>query len=99
MADLPRRMRRQVAGPGGCVGRAGDSPDGGVALFAHRDMPRVRLARWIGVRAGAGQHFLLDMGTLCVLGYYRYIPAVRVWGTGLSWVACEDRQPSRDGEE
>ena len=26
----------------------------------------------------AGQHFLLDIGTLCVLGYYRYIPAVRV---------------------
>ena len=48
-------------------------------------MPRVLVARWIGVRAGAGQHFLLDTGTLCVLGYYRYIPA----GTGLSWVACE----------
>ena len=25
------------------------------------------------------QHFLLDMDTPCVLGYYRYIPAVRVW--------------------
>jgi probable phosphoglycerate mutase len=44
-------------------------PDGGVALFADRDMPRVLVARWIGVRAGAGQHFLLVTGMLCVLGY------------------------------
>ena len=28
---------------------------------------------------GAGQHFLLDTGTLCVLGYYREIPAVKTW--------------------
>jgi hypothetical protein len=41
-------------------------------------MARALVARWIGVRAGAGQHFLPDMGTLCVLGYYCYIPAVRV---------------------
>jgi hypothetical protein len=27
----------------------------------------------------AGQHFLLDTGTLCVLGYYREVPAVEVW--------------------
>ena len=32
---------------------------------------------------GAGQHFLLDAGTLCVLGYYREIPAVRVWNGSL----------------
>ena len=43
------------------------------------NMPRGLMVRWIGVRAGAGQHFLLDTGTLCVIGYYRYIPAVRVW--------------------
>jgi hypothetical protein len=29
--------------------------------------------------AGGGQHFLLNTGTLCVLGYYREIPAVRIW--------------------
>jgi len=40
---------------------------------------RALVARWIGLPAGAGQHFLLDTGTLCVLGYYRNIPAVRVW--------------------
>jgi hypothetical protein len=26
-----------------------------------------------------GQHFLLDAGTRCVLGYYRDIPAVKIW--------------------
>jgi len=51
--------------------------EGDVALFAH--VLRVLVARWIGFRAGAGQHFLLDTGTLCVLGYYREIPAVKVW--------------------
>ena len=58
--------------------------DGDVALFAHGHMLRVLAARWIGSPAGAGQHFLLDTGTLCVLGYYRDIPAVRVWNGPLT---------------
>ena len=45
--------------------------EGNVALFAHGHLLRVLVARWIGLPAGAGQHFLLDTGTLCVLGYYR----------------------------
>ena len=45
--------------------------DGNVALFAHGHVLRVVVARWIGLPTGAGQHFLLDTGTLCVLGYYR----------------------------
>jgi probable phosphoglycerate mutase len=53
--------------------------EGNVALFAHGHVLRVLAARWIGLPAGAGQHFLLDTGTLCVLGYYRDIPAVKVW--------------------
>ena len=53
--------------------------DGDVALFAHGHVLRVLAARWIGLPAASGQHFLLDTGTLCVLGYYRDIPAVRVW--------------------
>jgi len=52
---------------------------GDVALFAHGHVLRVLVARWIGSPAGAGQHFLLDTGTLCILGYYRNIPAVKVW--------------------
>ena len=50
-----------------------------VALFAHGHVLRVFVARWIGLPARGGQHFLLNTGTLCVLGYYRAIPAVRIW--------------------
>ena len=53
--------------------------EGDVALFAHGHVLRALAARWIGLPAPSGQHFLLDTGTLCVLGYYRDIPAVRVW--------------------
>jgi beta-phosphoglucomutase family hydrolase len=53
--------------------------EGDVALFAHGHVLRVLAARCIGLPAGGGQHFLLDMGTLCVLGYYRDVPAVKVW--------------------
>jgi broad specificity phosphatase PhoE len=53
--------------------------DTDVVLFAHGHVLRVLGARWIGLPAGGGQHFLLDTGTLCVLGYYREIPAVRIW--------------------
>jgi probable phosphoglycerate mutase len=60
------------------IARARDA-DGDVALFAHGHVLRALVARWIGLPAGAGQHFLLDTGTLCVLGYYRDIPAVKVW--------------------
>jgi broad specificity phosphatase PhoE len=55
------------------------SVDGDVALFAHGHVLRVLVARWIGLPAGAGQHFLLDTGTLNVLGDYRGTPAVKIW--------------------
>jgi broad specificity phosphatase PhoE len=56
---------------------------GDIALFAHGHVLRVLVARWIGRPAGDGQHFLLDTGTLCVLGDYLGIPAVRVWNGSL----------------
>ena len=52
---------------------------GDVALFAHGHVLRVLGARWIGLAASAGQHLLLDTGTLCVLGDYRGVPALKVW--------------------
>jgi probable phosphoglycerate mutase len=52
---------------------------GDAALFAHGHVLRVLAARWLGLPAGGGRHFLLDTGTLSVLGYYRDVPAVRVW--------------------
>jgi probable phosphoglycerate mutase len=53
--------------------------EGDTALFAHGHVLRVFVARWIGLPPGGGQHFLLNTGTLCVLGYYRKIPAVGIW--------------------
>jgi broad specificity phosphatase PhoE len=53
--------------------------DGDVALFGHGHVLRVLVARWIGLPAGGGQHFLLDPCTLCVLSYYYKTPAVRIW--------------------
>ena len=58
--------------------------DGDAALFAHGHVLRVLVARWIGSPAVAGQHFLLDTGTLCILGFYRDVPAVRVWNGRLT---------------
>jgi broad specificity phosphatase PhoE len=52
---------------------------GNTALFAHGHLLRVFAARWIGLPPSGGQHFLLNTGTLCVLGYYHEIPAVRIW--------------------
>ena len=52
---------------------------GNVALFAHGHVLRVLAARWIGLPAERGQHFLLDTGTLCVLGYYYNVPVIKLW--------------------
>jgi probable phosphoglycerate mutase len=58
--------------------------DGNVALFAHGHILRVLAARWIALPASAGQHFLLDTGTLCVLGHYQEIPAIKIWNAPFS---------------
>jgi probable phosphoglycerate mutase len=57
--------------------------DGHVALFAHGHIFRVFAARWLGLPATAGCHFLLDTATLNILSYYRNIPAVKRWNAML----------------
>jgi probable phosphoglycerate mutase len=56
---------------------------GHVALFAHGHIFRVFAARWLGLPATAGCHFLLDTATLNILSYYRGIPAVKRWNAML----------------
>jgi probable phosphoglycerate mutase len=58
--------------------------NGNVALFAHGHVLRVLAARWIGLPPGAGERFLLDTGTLCVLDQYRGAPAIKVWNGPLA---------------
>jgi probable phosphoglycerate mutase len=58
--------------------------EGHVALFAHGHIFRVFAARWLGLPATAGRHFLLDTATLSILSYYRGIPAVKRWNAMLT---------------
>jgi probable phosphoglycerate mutase len=55
------------------------SANGHVALFSHGHLLRSLMARWIGLTASDGRHFLLDTATLSVLSYYRSAPAVKRW--------------------
>jgi probable phosphoglycerate mutase len=55
------------------------SAGGDVAVFGHGHVLRVLAARWLGLPVSAGSHFLLDTGTLCVLGHYGVIPALEQW--------------------
>ena len=57
--------------------------DGDVALFAHGHVLRTLAARWIGLPPQGGMHFLLDTGTLCVLGFYRDQRAIKIWNAPL----------------
>jgi broad specificity phosphatase PhoE len=77
-------MPEQVGGRVDRVITRARTLEGDVALFAHGHVLRVLVARWIGLPAGAGQHFLLDTGTLCMLGHYREIPAVKIWNGPLN---------------
>ena len=65
------------------IARARAAP-GDVALFAHGHIFRVLVARWIGLPATAGRHFLLDTATLNILGYYRDSPAVKIWNAPIA---------------
>jgi probable phosphoglycerate mutase len=55
---------------------------GHAALFAHGHIFRVFAARWLGLPAAAGCHFLLDTATVSVLSYYRGISAIKRWNAG-----------------
>lgn len=50
--------------------------DGDVALFAHGHVGRVVVCRWTGLEAQQGRHFVLDPGTITVLGQERETPAI-----------------------
>jgi broad specificity phosphatase PhoE len=67
--------------------------EGDCALFAHGHVLRVLGACWLGLPADAGQHFLLNTGAVSVLGYYRDIPAIRIW----NWPAAGFARRSKRG--
>ena len=49
------------------------------ALFAHGHILRVLAARWLGLPASAGAHFLLDTATLSVLAADHEVAALKHW--------------------
>lgn len=60
------------------------SVEGDVVLFAHGHVFRMFAARWLGLPALAGSHFLLDTATVSVLSHYFGIPAIRRWNAPLT---------------
>jgi probable phosphoglycerate mutase len=71
--------------------------EGNVALFAHGHVFRVFVARWIGLPAAAGCHFLLDTATMSVLSYYRDVPAIKRWNApvAVEGIQIASPMPSR----
>ena len=57
---------------------------GNVAVFAHGHVLRVFAARWIGLPATAGRHFLLDPAAVSVLSDYHGVPVVKRWNAPVS---------------
>jgi probable phosphoglycerate mutase len=56
---------------------------GHVALFAHGHVFQVLAARWLGLPAFGGHHFLLDTATVNILSYDNGIPAIKRWNAPL----------------
>jgi probable phosphoglycerate mutase len=52
---------------------------GSSVLFAHGHVLRVLTARWLGLDPREGRHFILDTGTVSVLGWERETPAIVRW--------------------
>jgi len=53
--------------------------DGDVALFAHGHILRVVTARWCGLDPDQGRRFLLETGTVSVLGWEHEYRGIRRW--------------------
>ncbi len=52
-----------------------------VLVFAHRDILRVLVARWLSLSAVEGRHFYLTTASLSILGYDHDLnePVIRLW--------------------
>lgn len=61
------------------VQRADGTP-ANILLVAHGHFLRILTARWLGLPAGEGRHFVLGTAKVCTLGWDKKTPAVEQWG-------------------
>jgi len=81
-----------VGGSGESVEQVGERADrviarierseGDVAVFAHGHVLRVLAARWLGMPAVGGRHFVLGTATISELGYEHANRVVQRWNDG-----------------
>ncbi len=57
-----------------------DGAQANVLLVAHGHFLRILTARWLGLPAGEGRHFMLGTAKVCTLGWDKKTPAVEQWG-------------------
>ena len=57
-----------------------DGEPANVLLVAHGHFLRIMTARWLGLPAGEGRHFVLGTAKVCTLGWDKKTPAVEQWG-------------------
>jgi len=70
-ADVGRRVDRVIAEI--------RATEGDVLIFAHGHVLRVLTARWLGEPPETGRHYMLQIASLCVLGYEHNDPVIRRW--------------------
>jgi broad specificity phosphatase PhoE len=58
--------------------------DARVALVSHGHMLRILTATWLKLPPAEGRHFILDTGTVSVLGHERETPAIKLWNSPIN---------------
>jgi probable phosphoglycerate mutase len=77
--ETPDEVGRRADRVLGRVRRRLETDGGDVALFSHGHFLRALAARWVGLDVGWGRALMLDAGAVCLLGYEREAPALRLW--------------------